>query len=135
MPNTITNTVINTSTKEAVVYVTLSSDGTEETDYIVFDSSAVATTLGTTDPSDSAIISIYGSISAAATARAWLEWDASTDVLAFDLPPQESIKANFRSIGGLPNQGGSGKTGDITLTTTGLESGDKITLILHVRRD
>ena len=135
MANTVTSSVISTSLKEAIVYTTISSDGTEETDLVIYDSSAVATTVGTTDPLDSAIISVYASVSAAATARAWLEWDATTDVLAFDIPAANPVKANFRAIGGLPNQAGSGITGDITLTTTGLESGDKITLVLHVRRD
>lgn len=136
MSNTVTSKVISTSLKEAIVYVTIDSDGSEETDLVIYDSSAVATTVGTTDPLKSTIISVYGSVSAAATARVWLEWDATTDVLAFDIPAQNSpVKANFRCIGGLPNQAGTGITGDITLTTTGLESGDKITLVLHVRRD
>ena len=136
MSNTNTITVISSSLKEAVVYVTIDSDGTEETDLVIYDSSAVASLVGTTDPLDSTILSVYASVSAAVTARVELQWDASTDVLALDIPAgTNATKCNWRSIGGLPNQGGSGKTGDITLTTTGLESGDNITIVLHVRRD
>lgn len=135
MANTVTNVTLVKGIKEVVKYVTIASDGSEETDLVVYDSSAIATDLGVTDPTDSTIISICATVSAAATARAFLEWDATTDVLAFNLPAGDTTKANFRCIGGLPNQGGAGITGDITLTTTGLEAGDSISLVLHVRRD
>ncbi|HEY3526890.1 MAG TPA: hypothetical protein VGK47_11875 [Nitrososphaeraceae archaeon] len=137
MANTVTGPIVlNSNPKESSIYMSIASDGTEETDLVIFDSSAIASTLGLTDPLDSSIISVYGSVSSAVTARVFLEWDADTDVLAFDIPcGQTPTKVNFRSLGGLPNQGGTGKTGDITLTTTGLEAGDKITLVLHVRRD
>lgn len=136
MANTVTTKVISASSKEAIVYLTLASDGTQETGTVVYDSSAVAALVGLSDPLSSTIISIYGSVSAASTARAFLSWDATTDVLALDIPVATNpVKANFRCQGGLPNQGGAGKTGDILLSTTGLASGDKLTLVLHVRRD
>jgi hypothetical protein len=135
MANTVTSKTIISGSREAVIYVTIASDGTEETDLVVYDSSAVATLVGETDPLDCTLLGVYASISAATTARAFLEWDATTDVLALPLPVQNPTKANFRSVGGLPNQGGTGITGDITLTTTGLEAGDSLVLVLHVKRN
>lgn len=136
MANTITTATLLAGPKEAIIYVTIASDGTEETATVLYDSSAIATAAGDSDPLDSTIISVYASASAASTARVKLLWDASTDVLAFDIPVcTNPTKANFRCIGGLPNQGATGKTGDILITTTGLESGDAITIVLHVRRD
>lgn len=138
MANTITNTNLLLSKKRVVKYITIQSDGTEETDLVLYDSSAIATSVGDTDPLTSTIESVYFSASAAATARARLEWDATTDVLALDLPVLAPTFIDFRRtlpIGGLPNQGGSGKTGDILLTTTGLESGDSITIIMEIKRD
>lgn len=138
MPNTITDVNLMATKNRVIKYITIQSDGSEETDYSVYDSSAIATLVGDTDPLDCTIESIYFSASAASTARARLEWDATTDVLALDLPVLAPTHIDFRRcmpIGGLPNQGGSGKTGDINLTTTGLESGDSITLVMEIRRD
>lgn len=132
MANTVTNTRVFCGNKEVIQYVTIVSDGSEETDLVVYDSSAVATVLGLSDTTNCRILSVYATVSAAATARAVLEFDATTDVLALDLPPQVLVKNDFRPIGGLKNTAGAGKTGDITLTTTGLEAGDGITLIIVV---
>jgi len=116
-----------------VNYITIVSDGTEETDLVVYDSSA----LNATDPSDCAILGLEGFISildqTAVDIRVNLEFDADTDVLAISLPTRVPFKFDFNSIGGLTNYAGTGKTGDITITTTGLEAGDTITLILTVK--
>lgn len=131
-------TAIAYTGKESVVYLTIASDGTEETATIVYDSSVVAALHaaiipGFTDPLTCRILEVYASVSAASTARVHLLFDATTDTLAMDIPAGQSpTKANFRRFGGLVNSGGSGKTGDILITTTGLEAGDKITLVLTV---
>lgn len=129
MPNAVTiNKVLNGVTHR-VVYMTLVSDGSEETDLVVYDSSAFQGT----DTLTCRIDKIEYSFSAASTARAYLEFDASTDVLAFNILPGFAQKFDFRDIGGLQNYAGTGKTGDITLTTTGLESGDTMALVLVLR--
>lgn len=127
------------STREATLYWVLSSDGSEETATIVYDSSVVAALAGITDPLTSRILEVYGSASAAGAvataggARVKLLWDATTDVVALDIPTgTNATKGNFRRFGGLLNRGGTGKTGDILITTTGLEAGDVITLVLTV---
>ena len=53
-----------------------------------------------------------------------LLWDASTDVIIVELPPNYSDTLDFSDIGGLPNYSGSGKTGDVQLTTVGHASGE-----------
>lgn len=136
MANTITSAVISTSRKEAIVYWNLVYVDTATNDSVIYDSSAIATTVSDVDPLDSSIISVYASVSSASTARCWLEWDADTDVVALGIPVATNpTKVNFRSIGGLPNQGGAGKTGDININASGLSTGDIITVVLHVRRD
>lgn len=136
MSNTIKNVELSANPKTVVKYITLASDGTNETATIIYDSSAIATTLGLTDPLTCGFLEVYATASVASTARIKLLWDATTDVLALDIPPGQSpTKACFRSIGGLINQGGTGITGDILLTTTGLASGDAITLVLTILRD
>lgn len=135
MSNTKTLKNITVSPKEAYVYFTLASDGTQETNTVIYDSSVVATAAGDTDPLTSAIMEVYASASAATTARVLLKWDASTPVLAMDIPTAtDPLKFCARDALCLPNQGGSGITGDITLTTTGLASGDAITILMRVKR-
>ncbi len=136
MANTITSKIVIANTNQAVIYVTIASDGTNETATVLYDSSAVAAAVGDSDTLDSTIVSIYASASTANTARVKLLWDATTDVLAIDVPTGTNpTKHNFHHMGGLPNQGGTGKTGDILLTTTGLASGDALTFVLTVRRN
>ena len=144
MANTISSAIVSYSCREVTYYFTLASDGSEETGLVVYDSSVVATQLaaitpGFTDPLTSRILEVYASVSAAgavaagAGARVKLLWDANTDVLALDIPSAtNATKGNFRRIGGLLNKGSTGITGDILLTTTGLESGDAITIVLTV---
>lgn len=135
MANTITNTTLLAGTKEAIVYVTLQSDGTQETGTVLYDSSAIAAIAGDSDTLTCKILEVYGSSNAASTARVRLLFDATTDVVAMDIPcATNPTKANFRRIGGLPNVSGTGKTGDILITTSGLGSGDTITLVLTVGR-
>lgn len=135
MSNTITNTTVSANPKEIVKYITIASDGTNETATVIYDSSAIATTLGLADPLTCGLIEVYASASTAATARIKLLWDATTDVLALDIPAGQSpTKACFRGCP-LINTAGTGITGDILLTTTGLASGDAITIVLTILRD
>lgn len=133
MANTITNTRTVASERKIIQYVCIDSDGTEETDLVVYDSSAVATVLGISDPLNCTITTVrYTTNSAVGVVH--LEFDANTDVLAHALSyGGNPTNMNYNDIGGLKNTGSTGKTGDITLTTTGLAAGDKLTLILEVR--
>lgn len=116
-----------------VQYVSIASDGSEETDLVIYDSSAVATALGKTDTLHCRLNSIRF-VSNSAAGVFTIEWDADTDVLALPLPFGGSpLEMDFREIGGLINKGSTGRTGDITLTTTGLAAGDSLTIILDVR--
>jgi hypothetical protein len=63
---------------------------------------------------------------------ATLLWDADTDVRILDLAGDSYH--DFRSFGGLKNNGGAGVTGDILLTTTGHSAGDSYWIILGMRK-
>lgn len=132
MPNVKTNRQILAGPKHVIQYLCIDSDGDEETDLVIYDSSAVATTLGIADPLNCKINSItYSTNSLLGVVK--LEWDANTDVLAYALPSSgNSENFCFERFGGLPNTASTGRTGDITLTTTGLVAGDAITLIIDV---
>lgn len=61
-----------------------------------------------------------------------LLWDADTDVRMVDLAGDGCF--DFSAFGGLPNNGGTGVTGDINLTTTGHTSGDSYTIVLEMTK-
>ncbi len=135
MANTVTNTRILAGNKRTLQYITIASDGTEETDLVVYDSSAVATALGIANPLTCTINAIHY-CSNSATGVVKLEFDATTDVLALAMPyGGDYLDKDFRPYGGLKNRAGTGITGDIVLTTTGLAAGDSIHMILDVRPD
>lgn len=61
-----------------------------------------------------------------------LLWDATADVTIVDLQGDGCLDATC--FGGLVNNAGAGKTGDIELTTVGHSSGDSYTLILEMQK-
>jgi hypothetical protein len=63
-----------------------------------------------------------------------LLWDATTDVLCLHLPADYADTLDFGD-GGLKNNSGSGKTGDIMLTTVGHGSGDAYTVTLTMTKN
>ena len=132
MANTVNNTRVLIGRKKVVQYVTIHSDGSEETDLVIYDSSAVATALGITDTLKCSIEFLtYSTNSLAGIVE--IEFDATTDVLAWACPAYSGASEfNFTQYGGLPNYAGTGVTGDITLTTTGLAIGDAITLVIVI---
>ncbi len=64
-----------------------------------------------------------------------VKWDATTPVLACTIPQDETGLRDFRHFGGLINNAGAGKTGDITFTTTESPlSGDGYSVVLHLTK-
>ena len=60
-------------------------------------------------------------------------WDASTDVEAYKLLDTEGYY-DFTSFGGLQNNSGSGKTGDILFTTVGHANTETYNIILDMTK-
>lgn len=58
-------------------------------------------------------------------------WDADTDLIACSVPQNQFYLMDYSSFGGLPNNAGAGKTGDVKFTTYGAASGDRYTLIVE----
>ncbi len=139
MANTVTTTTLSRQPHKVVLYVTILSDGTEESATLIYDSSAQCalikdpqeTGAAIPDPLNCRILAINSQF-ATVTGTAHLLFDATTDVLAIAIPPN-NMDSDFRYIGGLPNYAGSGKTGDILLTTNTMAAGDMMTFILEVQ--
>jgi hypothetical protein len=58
-------------------------------------------------------------------------WDATTDVFAWVIPQNSNYLMDFSSFGGIPNNAGTGKTGDILFTTQDASAGDSYTVVLE----
>ena len=61
-------------------------------------------------------------------------FDADTDVMAIELGENQSGNHDYSIFGGLTNNAGTGKTGDVKFTTVGASSGDTYTVILYLRK-
>ena len=62
-------------------------------------------------------------------------WDATTDLFCIELGENQSGDHDYTKFGGLSNNAGSGKTGDVKFTTVGHTSGDTYTVILYLRKN
>ena len=126
-----TQTIIDGS-KTAVLKFTNVSDGSGESAVTKVDVSALATN------------SLGQTCTGASIQKIWWQcigmkvnilFDATSDVLAMQLGENQSGHHDYSSFGGLTNNAGSGKTGDIKFTTVGHANGDTYTVILYLRKD
>jgi hypothetical protein len=58
-------------------------------------------------------------------------WDATTDQFAWQIPQNSNYLMDFSSFGGIPNNAGAGKTGDVLFTTTDFTAGDMYSIVLE----
>lgn len=58
-------------------------------------------------------------------------WDATTDQFAWQIPQNTNYLMDFSSFGGIPNNAGAGKTGDLAFTTSDQSAGDMYTIVLE----
>lgn len=127
MANTVTSQTLVDGSKNTAIHVYLASDGVsgELSNQVIVDASALAGA-----PTDLKIDRIMGHITGFS---AVLKWDATTDVPFLAISDGGHIDFDYREVGGLQNNAGTGKTGDIMVDTTGFTAaGDAgaITIIL-----
>lgn len=122
MADAVTSQTIVDGPRNVVMKFTNLSDGTGESAALKVDVSALNGA-----PSRVTIRKIHYSVNGMV---ATLLWDADTDVRIVDLAGDGCF--DFGCFGGLPNNAGTGVTGDIRLTTTGHTSGDSYTIVLEM---
>lgn len=128
MADTVTNRTLIDGARNAVVILTNSSDGTGESAVLKVDVSGLNSFGGQSCSGVNIRRVHYNTFGMAAQ----LLWDATTDVTALIL--QGDGMFDFTTIGGLGNNSGTGKTGDILLTTIGHTSGDTYTIVLELEK-
>ena len=132
MADTVTSQTIQDGEKLAILKFTNESDGTGEASVKKVDVSALAS-----NSAGSACISV--SISriywACRGMGVDIEFDASTNVLAIPLPADSTGDEYYDLFTGIPNNAGSGVTGDIDFTTVGHSNGDAYSIILVLTKN
>ena len=129
MADAVTLTTIEDGPKRAIFYLTNTSDGTGEAAVLKVDVSALSSLQ---DGTACTGVRIGKIIFTNVGMSVKLLWDASTDVIAVQLPADYSDTLDYSDMSGIPNVAASGgNTGDIQLTTVGHSSGDTYSIVLH----
>lgn len=131
MANTLTKRTLVDGPRNLVVHLHVASDGSEETDYVLVDASTYTPAF-----TDCAVERVDYTIVNTATANhpvITLEWEATTDVPFAVLGPNSDC-LDWCDVGGISNNAGAGKNGDILLTTTGLAAGDSFMITIYVKK-
>ena len=132
MADTVTSQTIIDGVKTAVVKFTNESDGTGEASVKKVDVSALSTDGAGNACSSVTIKRIYWACRGMGVD---IEFDASTNVLAICLPADSTGDEEYDTFGGIPNNAGSGVTGDIDFTTVSASNGDAYSIILVLHKN
>lgn len=130
MADTVATQVIYDGAKQAIMKFTNASDGTGETNVKKVDVATLSSYLGKACTAVQ-IDRIYG-LTHGMEVR--LLWEASANVTILTVPQNTMQTMTFEDFGGLDNNAGTGKTGNILFTTLDASLGDAYTIILVMRK-
>ena len=129
MADTVTTQTIQDGERTAVLRFTNVSDGSGESAVKKVDVSALAKNSAGKECTEVHIQRIYW---ATVGMSVNLEFDASSNVLAIGLPANSTGDEYYDNFTAIPNNAGSGKTGDVKFTTIGASNTDTYTVIVEV---
>ena len=132
MADTVASQTIDDGPKYAVIKLTNISDGTGESAVTKVDVSGLASSANGVACTGATIQKIWWQCTGM---KVSILFDATSDVLAIQLGENQSGYHDYTLFGGLTNNAGSGKTGDIKFTTVGHSSGDTYTIILYLKKE
>ena len=132
MADAVTSTTLLDSDRFAIIQLTNTSDGTGESAVKKVDVSALqANSQGEACTGVRLAKIVYSTFGMSVK----LLWDATTDTICWDLNENYTDSEDFTEFGGIRNTSGTGKTGDIMLTTTGHASSDSYVIVLTLYKD
>ena len=132
MADAVTSTTLMDSDRVAIIQLTNTSDGTGEAAVKKIDVSALSdSSTGQACTGVRLAKIVYSTFGMSVK----LLWDATTDTICWDLNADYTTDEDFTEFGGIRNTAGSGKTGDIMLTTTGHTNGDSYVIVLTLYKD
>ena len=129
MADAVTSQTIIDGERNCVMKFTNVSDGTGESAVAKVDVSALASNSAGIACSEVRVMRVSHAIVGMSVQ---LFLDATSNVLLMELAESSNGHMDFKDFGGLPNNAGSGKTGDILLTTKGHSSGDTYSITLEM---
>ena len=129
MADVVTSQTIQDGSRKAVLKFTNASDGTGESAVTKVDVSALSSNAAGESCSSVQINKIWWQCTGMSVK---IEFDASTNVLAIGLSEDSNGYHDYSDFSGIPNNAGSGKTGDLAFTTVGHSSGDTYMIILEL---
>ena len=132
MADAVTSQTVQDGEKTAVLKFTNVSDGTGESAVKKVDVSALAKNSAGQTCTTVSVARIYWATRGMGIN---LEFDASTNVLLTGLPADSTGDEYYDLFTGIPNNAGSGVTGDIDFTTVGHSSGDTYSIILVLNKN
>ena len=129
MADTVTTQIIQDGERNCIMKFTNVSDGTGESAVVKVDVSALQSNPSGIACSEVRLVRVSHAIVGMSVQ---MFFNASTNVLLMELAESSNGHMDFQDFGGIPNNAGSGKDGDILFTTKGHTSGDTYSIILEM---
>ena len=130
MADAVATQVLFDGAKTAVMKFTNVSDGTGESNVVKVDVATLSSFQGEACTAVD-IERIYASTHGMGLD---IKWDATTKVIATTIPQNTMQVWELSDFGGLTNNAGTGKNGNIVFSTFDASSGDRYTIILFMRK-
>lgn len=132
MADAVTSQTLFDGPRIAVMKFTNISDGTGESAVLKVDVSTLSNSINGLPCTSVNIEKLYCSTHGM---NVDVLWDATTDLICITIPQNNFQTMDFSSFGGLINNAGSGKTGDIRFTTHDASAGDRYTITLVMTKN
>ena len=129
MADAVTSQTIIDGERNCVMKFTNVSDGSGESAVAKVDVSALAANSRGVSCSEVRVMRISHSVVGMSVQ---LFLNATSNVLLMELAESSNGHMDFKDFGGLSNNAGSGKNGDILFTTKGHSSGDTYSIVLEM---
>ena len=113
----------------AIMKFTNLSDGTGESKVLKVDVSTLTSSASGKACDGVTITKIHASTHGL---EVQIYWDATTDVFCWCVPQNSTYTMDFEKFGGLTNNAGAGKTGDVLFSTADASAGDFYTIVLEM---
>ena len=129
MADAVTSQTIIDGERNCIMKFTNVSDGTGESAVAKVDVSALTSNSEGVSCSEVRVMRVSHAIVGMSVQ---LFLNATSNVLLMELAESSNGHMDFKDFGGIPNNAGSGKNGDILFTTKGHSSGDTYSIILEM---
>jgi hypothetical protein len=131
MADSVASQTLFDGERMAIMKFTNVSDGTGENKVLKVDVSALSPSAAGGACDAVTITKIHASTHGM---EVQIFWDATTDVLCWGVPQNSQYTWDWEQFGGLINNAGTGKTGDVLFSTLDASAGDFYTIVLEMTK-